>query len=470
MAYSKINFKNDNPPAINAENLNHMQTQYDEAKAELDTHSTKTIQGGAHGGLPSHTHTKSQITDFSHTHVGSDVTSAVANAINADQLDSYHANTGVSALTIPIRDVSGNIPGNITGNAATATKLQTSRTISLVGDATGSASFDGSANATITTTLSNSGVTAGTYKSVTVDGKGRVTAGSNPTTLAGFGITDAVQNAGSTPSIQAGADASKPTAGTAGRIYVTTDTFRIYRDTGSAWQLVGTINWDDITNKPSNFTPSVHKSTHASGGADALTPADIGAASASDLTTHTNRTDNPHVTTAAQVGALVSINSVSNPGGNVDLVPGVGIAITPDNTNKRITFDATGETAPAPHASTHATGGSDPVTPASIGAAPSSHTHTRSQVTDFAHKSTHATGGSDALTPADIGAAAASDFAAHLAESAIHKTSDVIRTETKTKLKVEVVSSSGSETPEQGRIIFDMSQGKFFGGNGSGWV
>lgn len=59
---------------------------------------------------------------------------------------------------------------------------------------------------------------------------------------------------------------------------------------------------------------------------------------------------------------------------------------------------------------------------------------------------------------------------AHLAESAIHKTSDVIRTETETKLKVEVVSSSGSETPEQGRIIFDMSQGKFFGGNGSGWV
>ena len=36
-----------------------------------------------------------------------------------------------------------------------------------------------------------SGVTAGTYKSVTVDNKGHVTAGSNPTTLAGYGITDA---------------------------------------------------------------------------------------------------------------------------------------------------------------------------------------------------------------------------------------------------------------------------------------
>lgn len=35
-----------------------------------------------------------------------------------------------------------------------------------------------------------SGVTAGTYKSVTVDAAGHVTAGTNPTTLAGYGITD----------------------------------------------------------------------------------------------------------------------------------------------------------------------------------------------------------------------------------------------------------------------------------------
>lgn len=37
----------------------------------------------------------------------------------------------------------------------------------------------------------SSGVTAKTYKSVTVDAQGHVTAGSNPTTLAGYGITDA---------------------------------------------------------------------------------------------------------------------------------------------------------------------------------------------------------------------------------------------------------------------------------------
>ena len=42
-----------------------------------------------------------------------------------------------------------------------------------------------------TISLAASGVDASTYKSVTVDAYGRVTSGSNPTTLAGYGITDA---------------------------------------------------------------------------------------------------------------------------------------------------------------------------------------------------------------------------------------------------------------------------------------
>lgn len=48
-------------------------------------------------------------------------------------------------------------------------------------------------NGTETTVYShpNSGVTAGTYKSVTVNAQGHITGGSNPTTLSGFGITDA---------------------------------------------------------------------------------------------------------------------------------------------------------------------------------------------------------------------------------------------------------------------------------------
>lgn len=77
------------------------------------------------------------------------------------------------------------------GAAVTAEKLKTARTIAITGDLSWSTSFDGSGNVTASGTLANSGVTTGTYRSVTVDAKGRVTSGTNPTTLSGYGITDA---------------------------------------------------------------------------------------------------------------------------------------------------------------------------------------------------------------------------------------------------------------------------------------
>jgi len=78
----------------------------------------------------------------------------------------------------------------VAGNADTATKLATARTVAMSGDVVWSVSFDGSANVTAAGTLATV-ATAGTYKSVTVNAKGLVTAGTNPTTLAGYGITDA---------------------------------------------------------------------------------------------------------------------------------------------------------------------------------------------------------------------------------------------------------------------------------------
>jgi hypothetical protein len=77
------------------------------------------------------------------------------------------------------------------GNADTATKLATARSITATGDASWTVSFDGSANVSAALTLANSGATAGTYRSVTVNAKGLVTGGTNPTTLSGYGITDA---------------------------------------------------------------------------------------------------------------------------------------------------------------------------------------------------------------------------------------------------------------------------------------
>lgn len=80
--------------------------------------------------------------------------------------------------------------------------------VTFTGDATGSGT------GTVALTLSNTGVAAGSYPKVTVDAKGRVTAGTTlsasdipaldwskitsgkPTTLAGYGITDASTGAG----------------------------------------------------------------------------------------------------------------------------------------------------------------------------------------------------------------------------------------------------------------------------------
>ncbi|ASA21946.1 hypothetical protein [Paenibacillus donghaensis] len=65
--------------------------------------------------------------------------------------------------------------------AETAVKLETARTIALGGDATGSTTFDGSANRTITVVLANSGATAGQFTKLTIDAKGRVTSATNIT-------------------------------------------------------------------------------------------------------------------------------------------------------------------------------------------------------------------------------------------------------------------------------------------------
>ncbi len=79
----------------------------------------------------------------------------------------------------------------VAGNVASATKLQTARTISMSGDVSWTSSpFDGSANISGVGTLA-SVATAGTYRSVTINAKGLVTSGTNPTTLAGYGLTDA---------------------------------------------------------------------------------------------------------------------------------------------------------------------------------------------------------------------------------------------------------------------------------------
>jgi hypothetical protein len=73
---------------------------------------------------------------------------------------SYAGSQSATPNTVAVRDQNGKLAGDITGNAGTATKLQNARTIALAGDVSGSASFDGSANVTISATLTNYNVTA----------------------------------------------------------------------------------------------------------------------------------------------------------------------------------------------------------------------------------------------------------------------------------------------------------------------
>jgi hypothetical protein len=98
------------------------------------------------------------------------VTSNATNANTASTIVARDGSGNFSAGTITAAltgNVTGNVTGNCsgssgstTGNAATATKLATSRTLQISGDASGSASFDGSANANISISLAADSVAA----------------------------------------------------------------------------------------------------------------------------------------------------------------------------------------------------------------------------------------------------------------------------------------------------------------------
>jgi Phage-related tail fibre protein len=150
-----------------------------------------------------------------------------------------------------------------------------------------------------------SGVTEGTYKSVTVDAQGHVTGGTNPTTLTEYGITDAAEKTHTHSSTDIIAiDASKITgvlnisqipaaalerlitvANKAARLALTVaqvqdgdtvqedDTKKMYRvvDDSKLTSEAGykeftagsaaSVPWSGITDKPSTFAPEAH--THA---------------------------------------------------------------------------------------------------------------------------------------------------------------------------------------------------------------
>lgn len=187
----------------------------------------------------------------------------------------------------------------------------------------------------------------------------------------------------------------------------------------------GPVEWDDILNKPSQFPPSPH--THSIDDVE-------------DLQTALDSKETPQ-------GAQEKANQAET---NAKNYTDQQIAAIPDPDwndiqNKPSTFPPSTHT----HAISDITNLQDELD--------SKETPTGAQEKVDAHA--NRTDNPHNVTKAQVGLSNVDNLSA-----------TAIRTDVGRSLRVEVVSSSGSETPEQGRIVFDMSQGKFFGGTGSEWL
>ena len=112
----------------------------------------------------------------------------------------------------------GTLNQSTTGNAATASKLQAARTISLTGNVTGSTSFDGSANVSLTTSITGLGAANGI---ATLDSNGQV-----PSTQLPSYVDDVLEYTNV---------AAFPATGETGKIYVETAGNTTYRWGGTGY-------------------------------------------------------------------------------------------------------------------------------------------------------------------------------------------------------------------------------------------
>lgn len=169
-------------------------------------------------------------------------------------------------------------------------------------------------------------------------------------------------------------------------------------------------------------TPKPHKATHQTGGSDAITPADIGAAAK---------------TIQIKPGTGLSGGGTLEADRTLTVSYGTAAGTACQGNDARLSNART----PTAHKATHKTGGTDALTPADIGAVPTTvqviagtglsgggslaanrtlavsfgttagtvcqgnDSRLNNARTPVAHKATHAAGGADALTPEDIGAA-----------------------------------------------------------------
>ena len=173
-------------------------------------------------------------------------------------------------------------------------------------------------------------------------------------------------------------------------------------------------------------TPTSHASTHATGGSDQLTPSDIGAVATSLLGVNSGvaTLDATGKLTSAQIPAIAITDTfvVASQAAMLALTVEVGDVAVRSDVNQTYILRATPASTlanwellrtptdlvtsvngrqgvviglaesndtrftdartPTAHAASHSTGGTDPISPANIGAAPAAHTHTAANISD----------------------------------------------------------------------------------------
>ena len=146
--------------------------------------------------------------------------------------------------------------GTLNGKANTASqadKLSAAKSISLTGAVTGSTTFDGSANASITTTLAN--IDASKITSGIIDIARLPKAAISELKIV---ADDDARFALTTSDIQNG-DTVQVTS--TGKMYFVKDQTKLSTEDGYAVYTAGaasSVDWSGITNKPSTFTPASH--------------------------------------------------------------------------------------------------------------------------------------------------------------------------------------------------------------------
>lgn len=189
----------------------------------------------------------------------------------------------------------------ITGNAGTATKFNSSRTIQLTGDITGSATTDGSSGWSITTTIANKGVANGV---ATLDENGHV-----PSTQLPSYVDDVIEGyiSDDKTTFYEDKEQTEKVAALTGKIYVDLNSLRTYRWGGTTYaEISESLALGETSSTAYAGDKGAIAYTHSqktSGNPHGVTKSDVGLGNVPNVTT------NDQTPTFSQASTLTNIAS-----------------------------------------------------------------------------------------------------------------------------------------------------------------